>query len=159
MKHIILRALTFPTDITGWLIVLVVRLLMGKSLVCRGGCLVVYLNEKRWLVRRFYSRWGATTFGHAIMVNPTVADMPSLFHHEHVHVRQYEGFAIVGLALAIPQAVLGCYITAAVTVFLIGILNMLVAMTVSWLRGGMFYRNSVMEEAAYDATQLRGPRF
>jgi hypothetical protein len=155
MKYALLRALTFLSDIPGWLIVLFLRAAWGATLRIQDHCLVVYLDEDGWPARTWYKKWAGTAIGHAIIINPNARDLESTLYHEGRHVEQYEGFALVGILVATALAVLGHPLAAVASAASLSYACMFFAMIAAWLRGEDMYRGSAMEEGAYDAQALR----
>jgi hypothetical protein len=155
MKYATLRFLTFIADFPGWLIAFLFYLFWGKKWSVEYLCLVITLKEDSWPVRTWYRNWGGTTLGHAILMNPNVRDVDSMLFHESRHVEQFETFSIVGLLLGIVLTFYHLYLPAIIVALSWSFVNMLMAMVVGWLRGEGFYRGSFLEEAAYDAQELR----
>lgn len=157
MKYVILRMATLPADILGWLIVLVLHVLWGARLKIQDGILITMLRANSWPIRSWYKNWGGTTFGHAIMLNPNVQDVDRLLFHEKVHVEQYEVTSLLNLLFAGWLVCMGHYIAAGLLVAFASLFMVLSALIVAWLRNEPPYRGSVLEEAAYDATDLHDP--
>jgi hypothetical protein len=157
MKYTVLRLLTLPADILGWLIIVFIRLCWGTKLQSKEGILTTTLRKDSWPIRSWYKNWGGTTFGHAMMFNPYTENVNRLFSHEKVHVEQFEVVAILSLPLAIWLVVQTNYVFAAAVILFSGFINVLTALFVAWLRGENPYRGSVLEEAAYDSTDLHDP--
>lgn len=94
---------TLPTDIVGWICVALVRALWGRDLAWSDGVLFVRLKKDSWFERKFYTKWGGSTIGHAIIINERW-DRESLVLHEQAHVEQKEANGLVGLVCALAVA-------------------------------------------------------
>jgi len=96
-----------PTDIVGWLLVCVLRLLFGKALGWEDGVLIVDLDPNSWFATTLFKNWGGATIGHAIIVHSVSAEARKrILTHERVHVTQHETNALAGLVLALPTCVM-----------------------------------------------------
>lgn len=153
-----MRALCFPADIPGWLIVLFLWLCWGFDLKLRGGIMMAEFKENSWPMRTWYRGWGGTTFGHAMIFAAGFDPLGPLPYHELVHVEQFEAMTLAGYVPGVALALSIHPLAGLAMVVLFGFVAMLAAMAAAWLRGEKPYRGSVMEEAAYDATELRGPQ-
>lgn len=142
---------TAPTDFISLLIVLAIRAMWGKRLVLEAGCVIVELDPKSWPMRTWYRGWGGTTFCHAIMLAPLGESRVRVLEHELVHVRQMEGYALLGLVLAVPLAFAWHPLAALVAWSVTPLLAYECAGIVAVLRGGSFYTDNANEQAAYDA--------
>lgn len=142
---------TFPSDVLAWLLILAIHVLWGQNLRWEAGCLCTTLKPSSKPARTWYSAWGGTTFGHAIMFNAD-AD-PIIPKHEHVHVRQFEYQGMYGLwiglaILAFTQVwwlALGVWTTCGWMLYASASFN-------ARLHGQNRYQGNPLEEAAY-ATQ------
>lgn len=176
--QIILYVTSFPMDLFGWFVVLLMRLLWGENLRWespfrdgggRPGGPVLTCDLKpgsfpvaqgRWPKGFYLHRrdgkepvsWGATTFGHAIFYGPGRRKPDRWLPiqvHEHVHVEQYEA-AMLGSAIAgLIVALFGMSWIGLVLWALGGLFMGTANWTTAVLRGEDAYRGSHHEEAAY----------
>lgn len=153
-KYIFLRLLSLPPDVLGFLATAVVMPWAG-ALDWRSGCLVAVFGEDSWPCRTWYRRWNGTALGHFILLHPRAANDELVLYHELRHVEQYETFSVLGAAAFVLLLSLGHVFPAVAAWILSGFLGMIAAMGVAWLRGEQPYRGSFLEEAAYDAAELR----
>lgn len=121
-----LYVVSLPSDALAFLLVGgLMRLLWGRRIAFERGVVWMELRKTSWFYKRFYSDWGATTFGHVVLVSAdhlTWADYPErvvaplrnthvdlltdpqdrdiaitaqLAEHELVHVEAYEAMALL----------------------------------------------------------------
>lgn len=170
--HGILYLVCLPNDLCAWLAMLLIRALWGERLEWTsmsemgepgGPVLTVSLRKDSWPSKKWYRRWGGTTFGHAIMYGHARRaregdDWNPIQVHEHIHVEQYEAAMLrsllVGLVVALVMhsavgIIVGCCIWVS-GYLLMGASNW----TTAWLRGEDPYRGSHHEEAAYAADDI-----
>lgn len=147
MKNILRYGVCFPFIITGWPLLLLIRLLWGESTTVIDGVLVVRLMEGSLLTK--IEGWGGITFGRAIMLWP---HQEAVIPHEMQHVQQDEAFGAAGfvignvlVACGHPGWGLGLWAAMPLLVYGGGAL-------VAWLRGGNVYRDNFLERAARDAS-------
>lgn len=126
MRRLVLYLVSLPADAVAFLIVCgLMRVLWGKRIAFRHGVAWMELRKESWFYRTFYADWGATTFGHVVLVSAdhlTWADHPAhvvepmrtvdrdfltdpvshdiaitaqLADHELVHVEAYEATALL----------------------------------------------------------------
>jgi hypothetical protein len=172
-QHIILYLLALPWNLTiGWPMVLIVRALWGENLawesppapMAGGPVLTCSFRASSWPARTWYSKWGGTTAGHAIIYNAgeqTPGGWSHVQKHEHVHVEQFEGACVSGFILGLlafvpvislghPEAAVGLWLGIWWAGYmLMGIGNWIAA----WLRGEDPYRGSAHEESAYSQAE------
>jgi len=142
---------TLPGDVIyAWPLVLVIHALWGQkgSLVMKDGVLFTRLSETSWPSRTWYKNWGATTFGHSIMLaHNSVGE--EIIRHELDHVRRIEASSMLGFALFILGAASGglwwiWLLMWPITPGLIYVCGGLVGV----LRNGHFYRDNNDELSA-----------
>jgi len=142
----------------GTLVALIVRALWGESMRWDAPVLVTTLSPTSWPMRSWYRRWGGTTFGYGIML--ASEQPPDVLLHEEVHVEQLEAASIGGFFLGL-LVLLGMRGAWGVGVFFL-----------CWVTSGWFayigasiaaslrsepnaYRGNHLEEAAYNATEVK----
>lgn len=154
---------TWPQDILMWLFwILPFYALWGERLRWEEGSLVFNLKPDSWPMRTWYSKWGGTSIGHAIMYASHIQpDSTGALHritvHEQHHVKQFESVSFASFMTAwIPFAVLAAHdlwesaVICGLVLWLLGhtfhgVGNFFVA----WLLGGRAYRDSYHEQSAY----------
>lgn len=143
-----LYAFTLPTDLIGWLVMLVVGLAWGTGMpTWHDGVLIATLKLDSWPGRTWYRKWGGTTIGHAVMLKEGMP--PSVLVHELVHVEQNESNGICAAVVAIAFAYWLGWLAVLVWVglpWLVYLAGMLCAL----LRGEDAYRGNHLEEGPYD---------
>lgn len=178
LRRIPIYVATFPVDVFGWLLVLVIHALWGQGLRWRDGVLSTELKPGSLPIRAgtwpvgwyLYDRktlrpWGGTTFGHAMFHGgPYRAplDQPINAHeaHEYHHVRQAEaaqiGAFLVAIAVLIVLLALEAWVTAAwfpIAIWSLGgsLANGIGGWSAAAIRGDVrgFYRGSAHEVGAY----------
>lgn len=137
---------TLPTDLVGWLVVLVVRALWGRDLTWFDGVLFVRLRKDTWFEKRFYTKWGGSTIAHAIMINERW-DNESIVTHELAHVEQNEANGLVGLVCALA-VVWWAWWLALIFWFLMPTIVYTLSGCAAVLRGEDWYRGNHNEESA-----------
>ena len=150
MKNLIKYAFCLPSDLVAWLVLIWVDLVWGGESEWKGGVWWVRLRENSWPARTWFKRWGATTFGHAVMVGHRLSTWKDegLRGHEMVHVEQYEQEAVQGAILFAVFASLGWWWIGLIWWCLGGFIEMATGFFTAWLRGEPAYRGSHLEEAA-----------
>ncbi len=160
MKYL-MYLITFANDILAIPIVLFIHLLWGSKLYMEGIAVCTELKPESWPMNTFhwfpgagwYSRWGGTTFGSAIMYRPDPGENTRV--HEHVHVHQMQASMtkslLIGLlVLLVTDKLWLSYIIWSTGYILYATANALTAL----LRGDRAYRDSVHEEHAYLVGEL-----
>lgn len=126
MKRALLYLVSFPADVLAFVCVCgLMRALWGKRVEWKRGVFWMELDPQSWFYRQLYAKWGASTFGHVILVaadhlewvdhspevvaslrataitpsmRPTHRDIvltDQLAMHELTHVEAYEAIALV----------------------------------------------------------------
>jgi hypothetical protein len=147
-------------DLVLWLLwILPFWLLWGEHLRFQHGALVFNLKEGSWPNRTWYSRWGGTTLGNAIMYNyGRGGDNDRIQVHEEFHQKQYRGVMFSSFLTSLILFFM--LIHTATWVF--SIVTCAVLWNTGYLRWGLgnllhsliseegnAYRNSSHEQAAY----------
>lgn len=148
---ILLRAICLPTDIAGWLFVLLMHLCWGRrgSLHMRDGIVVAELKMGSWPARTWFSGWAGVAIGHAVLFGPGRA-RERTWAHERVHVDQCEAVHCGTLLAAGAALALGAPLLAAAAVWALGYAVLILGgLAGAWLRGSDAYYGSVVERAAY----------
>lgn len=155
---------TWPWDILAWVFwILPFYALWGRDLRWEEGSLVFNLRDDSWFYKKFYTRWGGTCGGHAIMYAPHVprsspdTKLHRIVVHEQFHAKQYEAFMFSAFVLGLIWLfVIGFSASwpLAVTVFSVQWVTGYIFMGVGgWLtaliRGERGYRDAHHEQAAY----------
>jgi len=132
---------------------LLVWLIWGENLHMdvKRMAVVFSLKPASWPMRTWYRKWGGTTFGHVIMTRPEVSK--GLLDHEAVHVEQFDGNALLCLALGIAVVVSGRSWVGLAIWGLGPWAQYISAGIVAVLRGESFYRGNANEESAYSQTR------
>jgi hypothetical protein len=148
MKRVVLHLLCVPADVLACAIVLFVWACWGEKLQIKRGVLCCQLKETSWPARTWYDGWAATTFGHAIMFGYGQIGWDPLWHHELVHVEQFEANCLASTLLfllfcALHHPWLGLLLWS-----LGPTLAVVSAFATAWFRGEDPYLGSHLEEAA-----------
>ena len=137
---------TFPTDLVGWLTMVLVRALWGHDLKWVDGVLFVRLKKDSWFERTFYTRWAGTAIGHAVMLSDRSSTDVTV-KHELVHVEQVEANGLLGLMCGAAAAPASWWLALALW-SLMPALAYVLAGCAALLRGESYYRGNHNEEAA-----------
>lgn len=174
-----------PWNLIVWLVVAVMRLFWGSRLWWSEGSLWTELYPYSWPARTWYrvklhgdpvvnpshmqfmhgrwQTWAGTTLGHGGWYGPGVSRGPEVDTvtevHEHIHVEQYEVYALFGFTMAmvvfIVSAAFGHIVAGAIVSLTIWLLGGPLGFACGWLvallRGEPAYRGSIHEEHAYSA--------
>lgn len=108
-----------------------------------------------WFRRHLMSRYAGGAFGHCAwyldgMTDNTEAIDTTIERHEHVHIEQFEVFAVTGFIIGIAAA-----ICCSAPILFFGIwfitspLSVISGWFVAWLRWVDVYRGSMHERSAY----------
>lgn len=105
-------------------------------------------------VDKFFGSFVAITIAPHVIIYKSGCHFPQgwsmLQAHEHTHVKQYEGAALTGFALATCGLVAGApWYVGLATWILTPWAYMLAGNVVAWMRGEDVYSGSANEEAAY----------
>ena len=156
MKKRLLYLFTLPHDLVVWVLLLAIWLLWGHKLRIEGMALACDLKRNSWPMNSFhgfpgsgwYSKWGGTTLGHAIMYgfNPEHGTKS----HEHSHIEFYQVSMVSSCLLGLVAWAASGSLCVGFPVWLLGFVSSLVAgWFVAWMRGEDVYSSSVHEEHAY----------
>lgn len=150
MKTAIRYTLSFPSDLVCWLILAFIRVVWGSESEWKDGVWWVRLSEKSWPANTWFEKWGATTFGHGVMVSHKDHNWrgEGLRAHELVHVEQYEQESVQGAIIFVMMASTPWWWTGLIWWSIGGLLEMFTGFITAWLRGEKAYRGSHLEEAA-----------
>lgn len=144
----ILYPLTLPTDLVGWLVVLVVGLAWGTGMpVWNDGVLIATMKNDSWPGRSWYRKWGGTTISHAVFIKEGMSK--NVLVHELVHVEQFEANALFAAFVACVLAYWLGWIALLVWALMPGFVY-LAGMVCAALRGEDAYRGNHLEEGPYD---------
>lgn len=144
----LLYIFTLPTDLIGWLVMLVVGLAWGTGApTWKDGVLIATMKLDSWPGRTWYAKWGGTTIGHAVILKEGMA--PSVLVHELVHVEQNEANGLLAAVLALALAFWLGWVAILVWIVLPWLVY-LAGMLCAVLRGEDAYRGNHLEEGPYD---------
>lgn len=139
-----------PTALASWLVVLMVRSIVGGVLRWEDGRVLTLMLPEGTRVMRYLG----ITLGYGVVYAPGRRSPPYLpwsetQRHEHVHVKQFEGWATAGALTALVVAGLTGSALASLVVWALAPAVAWCGYTVAaWLRGGHPYWDAVHEEAA-----------
>lgn len=137
---------TLPTDVVGWLTMLVVRALWGRDLGWVDGVLFVRLLKDSWFERTFYKQWAGTAIGHAVMISDRTGTETTI-RHELVHVEQVEGAGLAGLFCALLVLYWSWWVALLLWALMPSVIYV-ASGCAAVLRGESWYRGNHLEEAA-----------
>lgn len=161
MMKYIRYTVTSAWDIIAIPLILVVHLFWGTNLRMEGMSVCTNLREGSWPLNTesdwpfagWYSLWGGTTFGHAIMYNKHPAKATVV--HEHVHEHQFEATMLKSFIVSLIVLLATGKIWLSLVLWSLGYLLYLCSNWITAkLRGASAYKGSVHEEHAYAVGDL-----
>jgi len=148
--------ISLPNDIVFMPLVLLIHLLWGTNLRMEGLSVCTDLKAKSWPANKghwlpfsgWYSRFGGTTFGHAIMYRPDPDENTII--HEHTHEHQMESVMLKSLIVGLIVLLVTGKLWLSYAIWSMGyMLYLCTNWAMSAIRGGHWYVDSVHEEHAY----------
>lgn len=150
MRRWSLLLLGLPVVLVSWLTVLAVRAIFGGSLKWEDGRVLTLALPEGTRVMRYLG----ITFGYGVVYapgrrSPVYLPWSTTQKHEHVHVKQFEGWCVAGSLHALAVGVLTGSVLASLFVWALSPAVAWCGYTVAaWLRGGHPYWDAAHEEAA-----------
>lgn len=155
---VIRHLVTLPSDLVGWLMVLVIHAMWGRRLFWYKGALFTVLKEDSWPRNPgkrgggWYQKWAGTTFtSNAIMLSESGMNT-KVVEHELQHSRQMVVSSFAFLIAAIVVAIWAWWV--ALPMWALGSLLISAAnFFESWSNGGDAYRDNIQEQHARAASK------
>lgn len=159
-RQLLLFLFCFPSDILGWVLLLVTWVLSGDLIFWQNG-LWITLKEKSWLGRSLFKNHNGGCICHGGWYKTEILKKGKqinsidtrLEYHEHIHIEQYEVVNLYTVIILVPMLCSNPSEKTAILAMIIWAccwwLFVACSMLVAWFRGEDYYRGNINEESAY----------
>jgi hypothetical protein len=151
---VIRHLITLPSDLGGWLLVLLIHAMWGRRLFWHKGVLVTVLKDDSWPRNSkkrwggWYEKWAGTTFtASSIMLSESGMEL-KIFEHELQHSRQYVQSSFAFLIPALLVMIFWSWWFGLLLWLFGGLLMTIASFFESWSNGGAAYHDNIHEQHA-----------